>query len=287
MNRNTPILRKDLDDGVLGEANLDGSVYIDKSVKKGSQQEKDIIAHEGFHARQIKNGILSYDDNTVTYKGKEYIRKDGKIEYNGKFYIEGSEVFPWEQDANEAINNDYFSDYDYSELKKLKPPSINSYDCMLEVKALNKIPLNKDFVKKHDDIEQAFKDLVVKKKIKDYDETIAAELIKESAPIILELKNYFNKPRPKDVAVKMNISMQDIKMNSMKTMSYPSGHSAQAFLIAGVLGDQYPSKRKDFKRLAKKISYSRRVAHAHYKSDSKFGELLGKSMYKHIKNKQS
>ena len=76
-------------------------------------------------------------------------------------------------------------------------------------------------------------------------------------------------------------------MESMKTMSYPSGHSTQAFLIAGVLGDQYPSRREDFKKLAKKISYSRRVAHAHYKTDSKFGELLGKSMHKHIKNKQS
>ena len=81
--------------------------------------------------------------------------------------------------------------------------------------------------------------------------------------------------------------MEDIEMDSMKTMSYPSGHSAQAFLIAGVLGDQYPSKRNDFKKLAKKISYSRRVARAHYKSDSKFGELLGKSMHKHIKDKQS
>mgnify|MGYP003670394612 FL=1 len=287
MNRNTPILRRDLDEGVLGEANIDGSIFIDKSVKKGSQQEKDIIAHESFHARQMKNGSLSYDDNSVTYKGKKYERKDGAIKYNGKFYIEGSEIFPWEQDANEAINNKYFKDYDYSELKKIKPPSSNSYDCMLEVKALNKIPLNKDFVKKHDDIEQAFKELAKNKNLKDYDKTVAAELIKESAPIILDLKNHFNRPRPKDIAVKMNITMQDVEMNSMKTMSYPSGHSAQAFLIAGVLGDQYPTKRDDFKSLAKKISYSRRVAHAHYKSDSKFGELLGKSMYKHIKNKQS
>ncbi len=287
MNKNTPILRKNLDEGVLGEANIDGSIFIDKSVKKGSQQEKDIIAHESFHTKQMKSGLLSYDDNSITYKGKKYERKDGAIKYNGKFYKEGSEMFPWEQDANEAITSDYFKDYDYSELKKVKPPNSNSYDCMLEVKALNKIPLNKDFVKKHDDIEQAFKDLISKKKIKDYDETIAAELIKKSAPIILDLKNYFNRSRPKDMAVKMNISMQDIEMDSMKTMSYPSGHSAQAFLIAGVLGDQYPSKKKDFKRLAKKISYSRRVAHAHYKSDSKFGELLGKSMYKHIKNKQS
>jgi len=36
---------------------------------------------------------------------------------------------------------------------------------------------------------------------------------------------------------------------------------------------------------AKNISYSRRVARAHYKSDSKMGEQLGNSMYKHIKNK--
>ena len=81
--------------------------------------------------------------------------------------------------------------------------------------------------------------------------------------------------------------MQDIEMDSMKTASYPSGHSAQAFLIAGVLGDRHPRHRADFKKLAKNISYSRRVARAHYKSDSKFGELLGKSMYKHIKDKQT
>ena len=287
MNKNTPILRKNLEAGILGEANIDGSVFIDKSIKKGSQLEKDVIAHETFHAKQIKNGVLSYDNNSVTYRGERYERKDGKIKYNGKFYTEGSEIFPWEKDANQAINNKYFEDFDYSRFKKIKPPSDNSYDTMLEVKELNKIHLNKDIVKKHDDIELAFKQLAKKKSLKDYDETIAAELIQESAPIILDLKKHFNRPRPKNVAGKMNISMEDIEMDSMKTMSYPSGHSAQAFLIAGVLGDQYPSKRNDFKKLAKKISYSRRVARAHYKSDSKFGELLGKSMHKHIKDKQS
>ena len=132
----------------------------------------------------------------------------------------------------------------------------------------------------------AFKALAMKKGIKDYDQDISDDLIKESAPVIIELKNYFNRPRPKVVAEKSNITMQDIEMDSMKTPSYPSGHSAQGFLIALVLGDKYPRHRSAFKSLAKKISYSRRVAHAHYKSDSKFGELLGKSMYKHIKNKE-
>ena len=33
------------------------------------------------------------------------------------------------------------------------------------------------------------------------------------------------------------------------------------------------------------ISKSRNIAKAHYKSDSKMGEKLGKEMFEHIKNK--
>jgi hypothetical protein len=287
ISKGTPVLRKTLDKGVLGEANKDGSVFIDKSVKPGSKLEKEVLEHEGFHAKQMKNGVLDYTDDYVEYKGKKYERKDGKIKYNGKFHAEGSKVFPWEKEANEAINNKFFKDFKSSPFKKMRPPSNNSFNTMLEVKELNKIPLNKKFVKDHDDIASAFKMLARRKGIKNYDTEIAEDLIRESAPIILELKKYFDRPRPKVVAEKSNIPMQDIEMDSMKTASYPSGHSAQGFLIGLRLGDKYPRHKSAFKKLAKKISYSRRVAHAHYKSDSKFGELLGKSMYKHIKQKES
>ena len=40
-----------------------------------------------------------------------------------------------------------------------------------------------------------------------------------------------------------------------------------------------------FIKTGENISYSRRVARAHYKSDSKMGEKLGNSIYKHVKNK--
>ena len=46
-----------------------------------------------------------------------------------------------------------------------------------------------------------------------------------------------------------------------------------------------PKAKSAFVKTGENISYSRRVAHAHYKSDSKMGEKLGNSMYKHIKNK--
>ena len=72
---------------------------------------------------------------------------------------------------------------------------------------------------------------------------------------------------------------------SMNTASYPSGHSAQGILISKVLADKYPKLAKKFLIAGKNISDSRRVAKAHYKSDSKLGELMGEDMYQFIKNK--
>jgi len=178
-----------------------------------------------------------------------------------------------------------FKDFNISSFKKMKPPGDNTFDTSQEIKSLNKIPLKKDFVKKFDNIEAAFKKTAKEQGLEDYDEKVAAKLIKDSAPIILELKKHFNRPRPKVLAKKMNIKMKDYEMSSMKTPSYPSGHSVQGILIAKVLGDKYPKAKSAFVKTGENISYSRRVAHAHYKSDSKMGEKLGNSMYKHIKNK--
>ena len=151
-------------------------------------------------------------------------------------------------------------DFNISTFKKMKPPSDSSFDTAQEIKALKKIPLRKEFVKKYDNIEAAFKKTAEENNIKDYDKKIASRLIKESAPLILSA----------------------IKMKSMNTPSYPSGHSAQGMLIASVLKDKY-GKSSAFMQTAKNISDSRNIAHAHYLSDSKNGIELGKQLYKHIK----
>ena len=178
-----------------------------------------------------------------------------------------------------------FKDFDTSSLKKMKPPGDNTFDTMQEIKALAKIKMNKSFVKKFDDQEKAFKQTAEREGIKDYDSSIAKKLIEKSAPVILKLKNYFDRPRPKTIAKKMNIKMKDIEMASMKTPSYPSGHSTQGMLIGLVLSDKHPKSKSAFMQTANNISDSRNVAHAHYKSDSDMGKKLGKSMYNHIKNK--
>ena len=95
--------------------------------------------------------------------------------------------------------------------------------------------------------------------------------------MILELKKYHNRPRPYD----LDSSLKAIKMKSMNTPSYPSGHSAQSMLIASVLKDKY-GKEKAFMQTAKNISNSRNIAHAHFPSDSKNGNELGGKLYESI-----
>jgi len=172
-------------------------------------------------------------------------------------------------------------DFNISSFKKMKPPSNNGYTTHTELNELRKIPLNKSFVKKFDNRESAFAKTAKDNKVENYDKKVAANLIKDSAPVILELKKHFNRPRPKELDKKL----PNYEMSSMKTKSYPSGHSVQGTLIAKVLGDKYPKQKSAFAKTGENISYSRRVAHAHYKSDSKMGEQLGNSMYKHIKQR--
>ena len=45
-----------------------------------------------------------------------------------------------------------FKNFDISKFKKMKPPGNNSFETMQELKELKKIPLNKSFVKKFDDV---------------------------------------------------------------------------------------------------------------------------------------
>jgi len=93
-------MRKDLEDGVLGEANMDGSIYLSNKLKPGSRMEKEVLEHELNHLKDMKMGKLKYDDDSITYNGKTYPRKDGKIKYNGKWMQEGASGFPWEKKAN-------------------------------------------------------------------------------------------------------------------------------------------------------------------------------------------
>ena len=145
--------------------------------------------------------------------------------------------------------------------------------------------IDENYVKEGDGVSGVFEKYCNENDIK-YNKKYYKQIIEESSKTILSLKYYYNRPRPKQLADYYGIEeFKDVELSSMKTPSYPSGHSTQGHLIAELLGKEYPVHYGNFKKLADFISKSRLMARAHYPSDCVFGEevaqhILGKVIQK-------
>jgi hypothetical protein len=84
----TPIYNIDMEDGVMGKANNNGSIVLNKDLDPS--QVDDVISHEKVHLDQMKRGDLDYDGENVYWKGKTYSRADME---------EGAKNLPWEAEA--------------------------------------------------------------------------------------------------------------------------------------------------------------------------------------------
>ena len=88
---NTPIYQIDEEQGVMGRANKNGSITLNKNLSPLEQE--DVIKHEKVHLDQMKRGDLDYDDKYVYWKGKRMPRS--KMD-------EGAKNLPWEKEAYKA-----------------------------------------------------------------------------------------------------------------------------------------------------------------------------------------
>ena len=110
----TPVIRVPLEEGdrfdILGEANMDGSIYVSDKLEPGSYEDRQVINHEMRHATDMRLGKLTYTDNSITYNGEEFPRMDidgvDSILVDGKWKEAGDTGFPWENDANNGGDGD-------------------------------------------------------------------------------------------------------------------------------------------------------------------------------------
>ena len=100
----TPIIRKRLEPGVLGEANMDGSIYVSDKLDPDSFEMRETINHEMRHATDMKIGKLEYSDYHIKWDGKVFERRDiigmDMVNIDGEWKKVGSSDLPWEQEAN-------------------------------------------------------------------------------------------------------------------------------------------------------------------------------------------
>jgi len=88
---NTPIYQMETEEGVMGQANKNGSIIVDKNLSPLEQE--DVVRHEKVHLDQMERGDLDYDNNSVYWKGKKIPRST---------MDEGDKNLPWEKEAYRA-----------------------------------------------------------------------------------------------------------------------------------------------------------------------------------------
>ena len=59
----TPVHEVEMEEGVLGRADKNGNILINKKITDPKQRE-DVIRHEEVHIQQLKSGVLDYDAET-------------------------------------------------------------------------------------------------------------------------------------------------------------------------------------------------------------------------------
>ena len=103
----TPVIRKNLAPGILGEANMDGSIYISNKLDPNSSEARQVINHEMRHATDMRVGKLEYGDDYIKYNGETFKRQtiNGRdmILFEGEWKEAGAHAengFPWENEAN-------------------------------------------------------------------------------------------------------------------------------------------------------------------------------------------
>ena len=92
---NTPIYNMDMDNNVLGMAQSNGTILINKNVSPSEIRKSKTIEHEKVHIDQMRRGDLNYTDTHVIWKNKKYPRSKMK---------EGGRNLPWEKEAYSKQN---------------------------------------------------------------------------------------------------------------------------------------------------------------------------------------
>ena len=100
----TPVIAKPLGEGIMGEANMDGTIFINDKLDPNSFEYRQVVNHEMRHSTDMKLGKLAYDDDHIMYNGERFERQDingvDSILVEGQWKEAGDTGFPWEDDAN-------------------------------------------------------------------------------------------------------------------------------------------------------------------------------------------
>ena len=117
-----------------------------------------------------------------------------------------------------------------------------------------------------------------------FNESYYNKLRVDLTPIIKTLKEYYNRPRPFQVAEVYGLDFTADDLTTVQSPSYPSGHTIQAYVIALSLSEQFPEYEVELLNIAELISQSRIDRGVHFPTDVEFGRIIAKLIFNEMKD---
>jgi len=115
-----------------------------------------------------------------------------------------------------------------------------------------------------------------------FDNSVIEYIEEQCVPIVRHYKNFFNRPRPYQVAAFHNKELRRFKTGTASTPSYPSGHTVQPLVVALHYSKKYPEHKNALLEGAKICGYGRVLAGLHYPTDYEAGVKLAQGLMEYI-----
>lgn len=120
----------------------------------------------------------------------------------------------------------------------------------------------------------------------EYPNAYISEWYKITRPILQNIKSYWNRPRPYQLAKYYNIPINMIVTDTHDTAAYPSGHTVYSNLVANILKDMYPQiSYQKLDNIVNKTATSRVKQGVHYPSDNQASIIFSNYIFQVLNTK--
>ncbi len=105
-------------------------------------------------------------------------------------------------------------------------------------------------------------------------------------PILMNIKSYWNRPRPQQLARFYNINIDTIITDTIHTPSYPSGHTVYSSLVSLIIKDLYPSvPNTALDRIVLDTARARVLQGVHFPSDNQASLVFSQFIFNKLSPK--
>lgn len=181
-------------------------------------------------------------------------------------------------------------DFDWKKILKSPPPN-SSKETLKELIFVSKSTLNRN----QKDIELVLNVdvdmdtpyiLLLKKYNLEYPQNYINLFYDIVRPIISNIKSYWNRARPKQLAELYSININVILTDTHHTASYPSGHVVYSSLVSKILKNLYPQiKQQELDNIVSQTAKARILQGVHYPSDNEASLVFTKFVFDRLNPK--